>query len=112
MDALIDVIVSGDLNTTTLLMLFILGILTKRFVPWWVHEEALEKLEQYEESAPELLDSIEILIGALNDPKIAKALKDESPTFRDTEVSDKSDQLRRVVRRHKKRSGRVPAREV
>ena len=106
MQPLIDVIVSGDLNTTTLLLLFILGILTKRFVPWWVHEEALEKLEQYEQSAPELLDEIGTLIDILNDPKVSKALEEESPEVQDLDVQTKSEELRRVVRRHRKRSGR------
>ena len=62
MDQLITKILAGELDAASLLLLFIVGILTKRFVPWWIHEEALEKLEQYESTAPALLDEIGELI--------------------------------------------------
>jgi len=62
MDQLLTKIIAGDLDAASLLLLFIVGILTKRFVPLWIHEEALEKLEQYESTAPALLDEIGDLI--------------------------------------------------
>lgn len=65
MDQLIVKILSGELDAASLLILFIIGILTKRFVPWWIHEEALEKLEQYESTAPALLDEVGELIDLM-----------------------------------------------
>ena len=103
MDRLVETILNGDLNTTSLLLLFILGILTKRFVPWWVHEDALDKLEQYEQSAPELLDAIDTLTDVLNDPGVRAALRDKERILDDLPVADKSDELRRVVRKQRRR---------
>lgn len=65
MDQFITKIMAGDLDAASLLLLFIVGILTKRFVPWWIYEEALEKLEQYESTAPALLDDIGELIDLM-----------------------------------------------
>jgi hypothetical protein len=55
-------LLGGDMTTDVLLMLFILGLLTKRFVPWWVYEDMVEKLREYEEVAPSLIDAVERLI--------------------------------------------------
>lgn len=76
MEQLLVGILNGDLDAASLLLLFIIGILTKRFVPWWIHEEVLEKLKEYEDAAPELLDEITTLIetieasGRASDPVV------------------------------------------
>lgn len=56
---------SGDLSAASLMFLFIVGLLTRRFVPWWVYEDVLTKLEEYEEAAPELLEQVDTLIDML-----------------------------------------------
>ena len=58
---------NGDLDVVTLLFLFITGLLTKRFVPWWVHEEVLEKLKAYEDAAPELITDVRRLIELIDE---------------------------------------------
>jgi hypothetical protein len=61
MDELIVKLLGGNLTAETLLLLFIVGILTKRFVPWWVYEEVVEELRKYEDDAPQLLDAVQEL---------------------------------------------------
>lgn len=60
-----EVLIGNGADVITLLMLFIVGLLTKRFVPWWVHEEALRKLQEYEETAPELISEVKHLVSML-----------------------------------------------
>ena len=96
MDKLIESLVNGDLDTASLLMLFIVGILTKRFVPWWVHEEVLEKLEQYEEAAPALLEVVDQLNDLLNDPKVLRTIEESVPEA--TELTERTTKLRRTTR--------------
>lgn len=62
MENAIVALLSGDLSVVTLLLLFILGILTKRFVPWWVYEQTLDELKAYEEDAPKLINKVDALI--------------------------------------------------
>ena len=58
---------NGDLDVVTLLFLFITGLLTKRFVPWWVYEDVLEKLKAYEDAAPELITDVRRLIALVDE---------------------------------------------
>ena len=92
MEQIILEVLSGKLDGATLLMLFILGILTKRFVPWWIHEEALEKLKEYEDAAPALLDEVSTLIDLIND--------DQQYTSRATtdRVQQRQERLHHAVR--------------
>lgn len=60
-----EALIGNGADVITLLMLFIVGLLTKRFVPWWVHEEALRKLQEYEETAPELISEVKHLVSML-----------------------------------------------
>jgi len=62
LETVITNLLTGELGVTTLLLLFILGILTKRFVPWWVHEEVVAELKRYEDEAPELTRKVEELV--------------------------------------------------
>ena len=48
---LMSAILSPEGLCVTLLVLFI----TKRIVPYWIHDEALERLKRYEEQTPVLL---------------------------------------------------------
>ena len=57
----------NDPTTVSLLILFILGLLTKRFVPWWVHEDAIRRLRVYEEAAPELITEVRRLMVLLDE---------------------------------------------
>lgn len=75
MNELITSLLTGELGATTLLLLFILGILTKRFVPWWIHEDVVKKLEEYESVAPGLVDEISELVDLLSDPAISDETK-------------------------------------
>lgn len=75
MNEIITSLLTGELGATTLLLLFILGILTKRFVPWWIHEDVLRKLEEYEEVAPGLVEEVSELIAILNDSSIDDDVK-------------------------------------
>lgn len=68
LDQVIIGILGGELGSTSLLMLFILGLLTKRFVPWWVHEGVLEKLNEYEKEVPALSREVKELIAIINEP--------------------------------------------
>lgn len=97
MDKLVDAIINGDLDTASLLMLFIVGILTKRFVPWWVHEEVLEKLDEYEKAAPALLDEVSTLIDLLNDPKVLRTIEEQAPEVREVDVTAQTKRLQRVI---------------
>lgn len=60
-----DLLASGS-STISLLLLFIIGLLTRRFVPWWVYEDALKKLEEYEREGPKLLEELRTLLDEKN----------------------------------------------
>lgn len=66
MDSLIGTLISGELTTTTLLLLFVISLLTKRFVPWWIYEAMEERLKFYEKEAPSLIDEVQTLLDELN----------------------------------------------
>lgn len=92
MEQIIIEALGGNLDGATLLMLFIIGILTKRFVPWWVHEEALKKLKEYEDAAPVLLDEVSTLIDLLHEEDY-----DERRNGRER-FRERQDNLHHVVR--------------
>lgn len=106
MEQLIIEVLQGNLDGATILFLFIIGILTKRFVPWWIHEEALEKLAEYEDAAPALLDEVSRLIDAINNDPDAVG----KPMTQRRRVREKQDELSKVVR-HRSRAVR-PKRRV
>lgn len=92
MEQAIATILSGDLDTASLLILFIIGILTKRFVPWWIHEEVVHKLDEYEEAAPALMDEVSHLIDLLTDNDL-----DRNPRERITSYDrEKREAIRRI----------------
>lgn len=62
-----ELLIGNDAAVITLLLLFITGILTKRIVPWWVHDDALEKLKAYEDAAPKLITEIQHLMDVLHE---------------------------------------------
>jgi hypothetical protein len=82
MDQLIASVMNGNFNSTSLLLLFIVGILTKRFVPWWIHEEVLDKLHEYEDAAPQLVEQVTDLIDLLNGGDVStKTLREKQRTI-------------------------------
>jgi hypothetical protein len=62
-----DLLIGNDTAVITMLLLFITGLLTKRFVPWWVYEDVVKKLKEYEEAAPELITEVQRLMTLLED---------------------------------------------
>lgn len=94
MDQALTALLTGELNTVSLLLLFIVGILTKRFVPWWVHEEVVKKLEEYEQAAPALLDEVSTLINLLVDDGPSNKVNEVVP-----DIQAKKEALRKI---HKK----------
>lgn len=62
-----DTLLQGDLNTITLLAAIIVGIFTKRIIPWWIHDEVVQKLKAYEEAAPELITQIRGLMDIIQE---------------------------------------------
>lgn len=98
-DQIIIQLLSGDLNSATLLILFIIGILTKRFVPWWVHEDVVKKLEEYEEASPELIDEVRKLMDIMEDPTRVRRVDIEAPNAEEITIdSRKAVPVRRVRR--------------
>lgn len=67
---MLELLIGNDTAVITLLLLFIIGLLTKRFVPWWVHEEVLEKLSEYEKTAPELISEVQRLLNTIEQGKV------------------------------------------
>ncbi len=97
MDEIITQIVSGDLNVVSLLMLFILGILTKRFVPWWIHEEVLIKLKEYEDASPDLLVKIRELVEVVNDPKNTQKVVLDAPNASEISVNTQQEPITKII---------------
>ncbi len=97
MEQAISAIAAGDLNSVSLLMLFIIGLLTKRFVPWWVHEDVLDRLYEYEEATPALIDEFKELIRTVkSSPHYTNAPQEEALLVR-------HQQLTRVTRHRRKK---------
>lgn len=98
-DQIIIQLLSGDFNSATLLVLFIIGILTKRFVPWWVHEEVVKKLDEYEKDSPELIDEVRKMMEVMNDPKRLQKVDIQAPNAAEINIeSRKSVPVRRIKR--------------
>lgn len=66
MEPLISSLLAGDLSTSTLLLLFILGLLTKRFVPWWTYEAMEQRLRLYEQDTPSLIKEVKDLLDTID----------------------------------------------
>lgn len=66
MEQTIISLLSGELGVSTLLLLFIIGLLTKRFVPWWVYDALVEELNMYKKEAPALLEEVRELLTMLD----------------------------------------------
>lgn len=98
-DQIIVQLLSGEINSVALLILFIIGILTKRFVPWWVHEEVVKKLEEYEEASPELIEEVRKLMDIMHDPRRVQQVDIQAPNAEEIHIeSRKSVPVRRVRR--------------
>lgn len=106
METLISQILSGgDINAVSLLILFILGLLTRRFVPWWVHEDVVKKLDEYEEASPDLLEEVRKLMKVMNDPDRIERVDVRAPNASEVNVdTDTSHAAQRP--RSRPRSGR------
>lgn len=89
-------ILGGELTTDMLLLLIILGFVTKRIVPWWVYETMEQKLKEHEATAPALIEAVEELIEAI----------DESQGSVSPQVRQTQERLRNIERRTSTR--RVP----
>lgn len=71
-----DLLIGNDTAVITMLLLFITAILTKRIVPWWVYEDVVKQLKEYEEAAPELITEVQQLITLLNkEEKVVPRIK-------------------------------------
>lgn len=57
----LNLLVTEDASVVFLLTTFIVLLLTKRIVPWWMYEDAIDKLKKYEEAAPGLVDRVDKL---------------------------------------------------
>lgn len=88
MESLLTLLLSGD-TSTTMLLLFILGLLTKRIVPWYVHEEVVEKLKKYEEQAPEMVEQMELVIKLLEREEKLREAIEKKPTVNPRTLSKK-----------------------
>lgn len=60
---------SEDTAVVVLLLLFVVLILTKRVIPWWIYERSVEKLRQYQDAQPKLLDVIRELMDLITKGK-------------------------------------------
>lgn len=113
MESLILSLLSGELSVTTLLLLFIIAILTKRFVPWWVYDSLVAELEIYKKQAPALIDDIQELFSLIEDShspehkkKVIKTMRDKAAETKKelTETNEHVDRKTRV--RPQRTSGR------
>lgn len=75
---LVKLILGGsDAPVVTMLLLFITALMTKRIVPWYVHEAALKKLQRYEDAAPDLISEINNLLDIVAEQR---AVPEKRPT--------------------------------
>lgn len=89
MEAVLVSLLSGELSVTTLLLLFIIAILTKRFVPWWVYDALVAELKVYKEQAPDLIDEIQNMYQSMQEKEI-----DEKAALR---ILEKSFEVRKEL---------------
>lgn len=73
-----------------MLLLFIAGLLTKRFVPWWVYEDVLKKLKEYEDAAPSLISEIRRLMILLDNQQDVNIKQIQQHAERLDKLSDSS----------------------
>jgi hypothetical protein len=66
MDPFFNSVLTEDTSVITLLILFIICLLTKRIVPWWIYDEVVKKLDDYEKSAPGLVDEVARLVEIID----------------------------------------------
>lgn len=81
-----DQLLSNDLTVASLLVAFIIGIFTKRFVPWWIHEEVLNKLKEYEKNTPELIDEMQRLMEIIQSPNQISHIQIEAPKAEQVDI--------------------------
>lgn len=72
-------ILGGDASAASLLLIFIIMLLTKRVVPWYVHQEVLDKLAKYESTAPDLISEINALMDIVANKEKKGALPTRNP---------------------------------
>lgn len=110
MESLIVSLLSGELSVTTLLLLFIIAVLTKRFVPWWVYDSLVAELKVYKEQTPDLLDEIQRLFEVIQDEKdkteVAETLREKAVEARKEIEQVDGD----IVQRQRVRPKRTSAR--
>lgn len=110
MESLIVSLLSGELSVTTLLLLFIIAVLTKRFVPWWVYDSMVAELKVYKEQTPDLLDEIQNLFEVIQDEKekneAAESLSEKTKEVRKEIEQINGDIVRQQRVRPKRTSGR------
>lgn len=110
MESLIVSLLSGELSVTTLLLLFIIAVLTKRFVPWWVYDSMVAELKVYKEQTPDLLDEIQNLFEVIQDEKekneAAESLSEKTEEVRKEIEQINGDIVRQQRVRPKRTSGR------
>lgn len=82
MEETIISLLGGELGVTTILLLFILGLLTKRFVPWWVYEALVEELKVYKNEAPELIREVQRLLALVEEEDKRDDHEDQGARFR------------------------------
>ena len=88
---------SSDLTVASLLCAFIIGMFTKRFVPWWIHEEVVKKLKEYEQTAPELIDEMKRMMRVLEDPTTLERLTIEAPQVTNVNVTTSSKKAQPMI---------------
>ena len=104
-------LLSQDLSVTTLLAIFIVGLFTKRFVPWWIHEEVLNKLKEYEETAPQLVDEMQKVLTLLEDPNNISRINVVAPRVNEIDIRARDDSTNAPqVRVHSQPTQKLPTR--
>lgn len=97
--------ISGDNEIVLMLLMFITGLLTKRFVPWWVYEDVLKKLEEYEKAAPELITETKRLMELLsNSTSVVEHRKKARPPVKNPKTKLPLSYRRRLQRQGQKRT--------
>ena len=102
-------IISGDNEIVMLLLLFITMLLTKRIVPWWLYEETLKKLKEYEEAAPELITETRRLMELLGQDTAARievAVKPKPPVRNPKIKPQLNDKVSKIQQRRLKGQAR------
>jgi hypothetical protein len=83
---MMEELLSKDVGVTSLLIFFIVGLLTKRFVPWWIYEEVLNKLKEYEQAAPALIEEMQKTMAMVRDPRNIESINVVAPRAKRVEI--------------------------